>query len=138
MSMISGLLALLQPRCFSSAFPYAKIPSLGRGGSGIMAMQPPDFGKPKRSGELLSESEERFRLLVESVKDYAIFMLDPEGHVTSWNSGARHIKGYDAQEIIGEHFSTFYTEEDVERGHPDEVLRVAAAEGRYEEEGIRV
>ena len=103
-----------------------------------MAMQPPDFGKPKRSGELLSESEERFRLLVESVKDYAIFMLDPEGHVTSWNSGARHIKGYDAQEIIGEHFSTFYTEEDVERGRPDEVLRVAAAEGRYEEEGIRV
>jgi PAS domain S-box-containing protein len=102
-------------------------------------MQPPEFGKdPKQSGEFLSDSEERFRLLVEGVKDYAIFMLDTEGHVTTWNMGARRIKGYDAKEIIGEHFSIFYTEEDIERGHPDEVLRVAAAEGRYEEEGIRV
>jgi PAS domain S-box-containing protein len=102
-------------------------------------MQPPEFGEvPRRIQELLLESEERFRLLVEGVKDHAIFMLDADGHVTTWNSGARRIKGYEAEEIVGEHFSIFYTAEDIERGHPDEVLRVAAAEGSYEEEGIRV
>jgi PAS domain S-box-containing protein len=102
-------------------------------------MQPPDFGEAsRRTEEILLESEERFRLLVEGVKDYAIFMLDPEGHVTTWNLGAQRIKGYEAEEIIGEHFSIFYTDKDVERGHPEEELRVAAAEGRYEEEGIRV
>src|SRR5215212_5354917 len=102
-------------------------------------MQPPDFGEAhRRSQEILSESEERFRLLVEGVKDYAIFMLDVEGYVSTWNLGAQRIKGYEAEEIIGEHFSIFYTAEDVERGHPDQELRVAAAEDRYEEEGIRV
>jgi PAS domain S-box-containing protein len=65
-------------------------------------------------------------------------MLDPEGYITTWNEGARRIKGYEEEEIVGEHFSVFYTEEDVERSHPDEELRVAAAEGSYEEEGIRV
>jgi PAS domain S-box-containing protein len=102
-------------------------------------MQPPDFGEgPSRIQEILRESEERFRLLVEGVKDYAIFMLDPEGRVTTWNLGAQRIKGYREEEIIGEHFSTFYTDEDVERGHPAEELRLAAAEGSYREEGIRV
>ena len=102
-------------------------------------MQPPDFGEtPRQIQELLSESEERFRLLVEGVRDYAIFMLDTEGRVTTWNLGAERIKGYDAEEIIGEHFSIFYTDEDIERGHPEEELRVATAEGSYEEEGIRV
>jgi PAS domain S-box-containing protein len=75
---------------------------------------------------------------VEGVKDYAIFMLDTEGHITTWNPGAQRIKGYEAEEIIGEHFSIFYTDEDIERGHPDEELRIAAAQGSYEEEGIRV
>jgi PAS domain S-box-containing protein len=102
-------------------------------------MQPPDFGEaPRQTQEILRETEERFRLLVEGVKDYAIFMLDTEGRVTTWNPGAQRIKGYDAEEIIGEHFSTFYTDEDVERGYPDEVLRLAAANGHYEEEGKRV
>ena len=102
-------------------------------------MQPPDFGEaPRQVQELLSESEERFRLLVEGVKDYAIFMLDAEGRVTTWNLGAERIKGYDAEEIIGEHFSIFYTDEDVERGHPEEELAVAVREGSYEEEGTRV
>ena len=86
----------------------------------------------------LRESEERFRLLVEGVKDYAIFMLDAEGRVSTWNPGARRIKGYEAGEIVGEHFSVFYTREDVERGHPEEVLGHAAADGQYEEEGLRV
>src|SRR5919112_1196062 len=102
-------------------------------------MQPSDFGEsPGRTREALRESEERFRLLVEGVKDYAIFMLDPEGYITTWNEGAKRIKGYEAEEIVGEHFSIFYTEEDVEREHPDEELRIAEAHGSYEEEGIRV
>ena len=102
-------------------------------------MQPSDFGEaPRQTQEILRESEERFRLLVEGVKDYAIFMLDAEGRVTTWNSGAQRIKGYEAEEIIGEHFSIFHTYEDVERGHPDEVLCLAAADGQYEEEGLRV
>jgi PAS domain S-box-containing protein len=102
-------------------------------------MQPSDFGGSSgRTQQILRESEERFRLLVEGVKEYAIFMLDPEGYITTWNEGARRIKGYEEEEIVGEHFSVFYTEEDVERSHPDEELRVAAAEGSYEEEGIRV
>jgi len=102
-------------------------------------MQPSDFGESSRpTQEILRESEERFRLLVEGVKEYAIFMLDVEGRVTTWNPGVRRIKGYEPEEIIGEHFSIFYTQEDVERGHPEEVLGLAAADGRYEEEGIRV
>jgi PAS domain S-box-containing protein len=102
-------------------------------------MQPPDFGgSPRRTRQILRESEERFRLLVEGVKDYAILMLDDEGYVTTWNEGAKRIKGYEAEEIIGEHFSAFYTDGDVERAHPEEVLRLAAADGRYEEEGLRV
>jgi PAS domain S-box-containing protein len=88
--------------------------------------------------EKLRRSEERFRLLVQGVEDYAIFMLDPEGRVASWNEGAERIMGYAAKEIIGEHFSVFYTREDAEHGHPEEVLRVATEEGRFEEEGERV
>jgi PAS domain S-box-containing protein len=102
-------------------------------------MQPSEpGGSPRRTQHILRESEERFRLLVEGVKDYAIFMLDADGYVTTWNEGARRIKGYEAEEIVGEHFSVFYTEEHVERDHPGEELRIAAAEGTYEEEGIRV
>jgi PAS domain S-box-containing protein len=86
----------------------------------------------------LRQSEERFRILVEGVSDYAIFMLSPDGSVVSWNEGAERIQGYRASEITGEHFSIFYAEEDVERGLPVEELRVAAAEGRFEEEGLRV
>ncbi|MDQ3922786.1 MAG: PAS domain S-box protein, partial [Actinomycetota bacterium] len=95
--------------------------------------------RPEGSVEAtLEASEEHFRLLVEGVKDYAIFMLDVEGHVITWNLGAQRIKGYDTEEILGEHFSIFYTDEDVKSGHPDEELRVAVADGHYEEEGIRV
>jgi PAS domain S-box-containing protein len=86
----------------------------------------------------LQQSEERFRLLVDSVKDYAILILDPKGHVTSWNQGAARIKGYLSEEIIGQHFSRFYPPEDVARGKPEMELRVAAAEGRFEDEGWRL
>jgi PAS domain S-box-containing protein len=86
----------------------------------------------------LRHSEEIFRLLVENVKDCAIFMLGPEGRIVSWNEGAERIQGYDLSEVVGEHFSVFYTEEDVDRGLPGEELRVAAIEGRFQEEGWRV
>jgi PAS domain S-box-containing protein len=92
----------------------------------------------RRHQERLRESEERFRLMVEGVKDYAIFMLDPGGRITTWNDGAERIVGYGEEEILGRHYSSFYPEEDVERGHPEEVLRAALAEGRYVEEGIKV
>ncbi|ANE53376.1 histidine kinase [Flavisolibacter tropicus] len=83
-------------------------------------------------------SEEKYRLMVESVRDYAIFMLDTEGYIKTWNEGAARIKGYTASEIIGKHFSTFYTAEDLESKKPEMELRVALATGKYEEEGWRV
>lgn len=86
----------------------------------------------------LRQSEERFRLLVEGVEDYAIYSLSPEGVVTSWNSGARGIKGYTAAEIIGQNFSRFYTPEDLAEGLPARVLQTARQEGRYQGEGWRV
>jgi len=92
----------------------------------------------KRVEDALRESEQRFRLLVEGVRDYAIFMLDPEGRVATWNAGAERIKGYRADEIISQHFSRFYTQEDVASGKPDMELKAAAAQGKFEDEGWRV
>jgi PAS domain S-box-containing protein len=86
----------------------------------------------------LRRTEERFRLLVDAVQDYAIFMLDVQGHVSSWNTGAARIKGYGVSEIIGKHFSIFYTEEDIRAGKPARGLEVAAKEGRFEDEGWRL
>src|SRR5215208_4818588 len=97
-----------------------------------------DITEQKRAEEKLKRSEERFRLMVEGVRDYAIFMLDPNGHIESWNEGARRIKGYSQEEILGQHFSIFYPPEDVERGKPERELREAEAKGVYEEEGWRV
>lgn len=86
----------------------------------------------------LRESEQRYRLLLQSIKDYAIFMLDREGRVSSWNAGTERMKGYSAAEIIGKHFSCFYDEEDARGGKPAQVLRRAEQNGRYEEQGWRV
>jgi formate hydrogenlyase transcriptional activator len=83
-------------------------------------------------------ADQRFRLLVEGARDYAMFMLDPQGNITTWNIGAERIKGYRAEEIIGQHFSRFYTQDAIERGKPQHELVVAAAEGRFEDEGWRL
>jgi PAS domain S-box-containing protein len=81
---------------------------------------------------------EQFRLLVEGTKEYAIFMLDPEGRIVTWNPGVERIKGYQSEEIIGQHFSRFYSAEDVQAGKPEQELKQAIATGKYEEEGWRV
>jgi len=97
-----------------------------------------DLTERKKAEEVLRQSEEQFRLLVQSVTDYAIYMLDPDGRVVSWNAGAQRIKGYLPHQIIGEHFSRFYVEEDRRAGVPQEALRIAARDGRFEKEGWRV
>lgn len=97
-----------------------------------------DLTERRNSHEELRQSEELFRLLVQGVADYAIYMLDPNGRITNWNSGANRIKGYTAAEIVGEHFSRFYTQEDREAGEPARALEIARREGRYEKEAQRV
>jgi PAS domain S-box-containing protein len=97
-----------------------------------------DISQRKAAENALAESERQFRLLVAGVVDYALYMLDPNGVVASWNAGAQHIKGYAAEEIVGQHFSRFYTEGDRAVGVPAHALATAKTEGRYEAEGWRV
>ncbi|MEO7496293.1 MAG: PAS domain S-box protein [Massilia sp.] len=97
-----------------------------------------DITDKKRANDALFASEQQFRLLVQGVVDYAIYMISPDGIVTNWNNGARRIKGYEAEEIVGQHFSRFYTPEDQARALPAHALRQAASAGRYEAEGWRV
>ena len=96
------------------------------------------FKKDQQQERDLFESERNFRLLVEGVTDYALYMLDPSGVVTSWNIGGQRIKGYAPDEIIGQHFSRFYTEVDRANGKPLRALLIACEQGRYEEDGWRV
>ena len=97
-----------------------------------------DLTERKQRDDELKRSEEKFRLLVQGVTDYAIYFLSPEGLVTNWNQGAQRIKGYKPEEIIGQHFSRFYTEEDRADGTPERILKIALAEGRCEREGWRL
>ena len=97
------------------------------------------LGERRKAAESrLSESEQRFQLMVRNVSDYAIFMLDPDGRIATWNAGAERIKGYRAEEVLDTHFSRFYPDEDALRGKPQSMLAGAAAEGRYEDEGWRL
>jgi len=97
-----------------------------------------DLNRRRRAEEILQQNEERFRLMIGNVRDYAIFMLDPSGHVMTWNEGAQRIKGYTADEIVGKHFSKFYPAEAVQAGLAEKILTEATATGRYEQEGWRV
>lgn len=97
-----------------------------------------DITDKREAQEKLRESEQRFRMLVEGVTDYALYMLSPEGVITNWNAGARRIKGFDSEDVVGSNFSRFYTDVDRERGVPQNALASAAREGRFEAEGWRV
>src|SRR6476469_8349848 len=97
-----------------------------------------DITDKKQAERALYESEQRFRMLVQGVRDYAIYMLDRDGNVTNWNTGAASIKGYTADEIVGQHFSRFYTEEDRANGEPQRALQTALTKGKYEKEAWRV
>lgn len=97
-----------------------------------------DITARRRAEEALRDTERRLRLHVEGVRDYAIFLLDPEGRISSWNVGAERLKGYRPEEVIGRHFSLFYTREDIESGKPGRALEIAATEGRFEDEGQRL
>jgi PAS domain S-box-containing protein len=111
---------------------------LNFGGKDARLVVATDITEQKKAEDALKESEERFRLIVSNIKDYAIIVLNPEGQVTSWNGGAQRIKGYKADEIIGQHFSIFYPPEDIAVGKPTIELKSAREEGRFEDDSWRV
>jgi PAS domain S-box-containing protein len=122
-----------------SEFPIeASISQTVAGGRKLFTVILRDVSERQRIEEALRRSEERFRLLLDGVKDYAIYMLDPHGRVLSWNAGAERLKGYKSEEIVGQNFACFYTAEDRALGRPTRELQLARQNGRFEEQGIRV
>ena len=97
-----------------------------------------DATEQKEAIEMARRQDQQLRSIVDSVRDYAIYLLDSDGHIMTWNPGAERIKGYSAEEIIGKHFSVFFTEEDRERDRPAELLRLSIQKGRVEEEAWRL
>src|SRR5689334_12673342 len=100
-----------------------------------MSVQAASLGHATGSG--IRRYEDAYRMLLDGIADHAIYLLDPGGHVASWNRGAERIKGYTAAEVLGQHFSLFYTEEERATGRPERALGIAAREGRFEQEGWR-
>ena len=104
--------------------------------------QRPKEGKAPRANKAATEpdrfSVDHFRLMVEAVRDYAIYMLDPEGRIVTWNPGAQRLKGYSEAEVLGRHYSLFFTEDAIQAGKPERELERAKVDGRFEEEGWRV
>jgi PAS domain S-box-containing protein len=122
---------------FEAVLTLAPIESDAAGGKQYAATLT-EHVPPPRIEAALAQSEQQFRLLVQGVTDYAIYLLDPEGYITNWNAGGERIKGYPAEEIVGQHFSRFYSPEDRARGDPARTLAIASREGRFEGEGWRV
>jgi PAS domain S-box-containing protein len=119
---------------------YVVIDPIRNGAGGLIgfAKITRDLTERRKAEANLRESQQQFRLLVQGVTDYAIYLLSPEGYVSSWNPGAQRIKGYAPEEIIGQHFSRFYTEEDRQAGLPQQTIAIATSEGRFEREGWRL
>src|SRR6202023_2722328 len=95
-------------------------------------------GRRRLVEQALRESQEQYRMFLEGIENYAIFMMDPHGRIVSWNAGAERIKGYKADEIIGRNFSCFFPSEDIKQARPEEVLRMTVTNGRHEYQGMRV
>jgi PAS domain S-box-containing protein len=115
-----------------------KIPIIENGRPAYLLGISEDITDIKKKERELRESEQKLRILIDGAKDYAIFMIDPDGYILNWNKGAELIKGYSADEIIGKHFSIFYTKEDIANKLPETNLRLALQAGRHENEGWRV
>jgi PAS domain S-box-containing protein len=125
-------------RCKDGSFRWLVWSARSLGSERLIYGSARDMTERKQIEEKLRQSEERARLMVESAKDYAIFMLDPAGRVATWNAGAERMKGYRADEIIGQHFSRFYPEDKIAEKFPDSELKEAAERGRFEDEGWRI
>jgi len=125
-------------RCKDGTYRWLMWASAPAPGGQLLYATARDITERKNIERALREAEERYRMLIEGVQDYAVYMLDPSGRVASWNTGAQRINGYSAEEIVGRHFSEFYPREDAERGKPAHELKVAVEKGKYEEEGWRV
>lgn len=133
--LLGQRLELMALRANGAEFPVElTITHISTGDQTVFTSFIRDITDRRRTEEALRKSEERFRLLVEGVEDYAIYMLDTHGRVTTWNVGAERIHGYRAQEIVGRRFHRFYTPEDCDRRKPDQALAVATSEGRYQDE----
>ena len=136
---MGGAMNLFALRKDGSEFPVdIMLKPLETAGGPIVLSFVRDATEQRAAQEALRQADQQLRSMVEGVRDYAIYMLDRDGNVMTWNSGAERIKGYIADEILGLHFSRFFTHEDLERGRPAEILRLAAERGRMEQEGWRV